>query len=100
MLIANKLLKQIADEISAALPPLREGYYVKPSDDNTGNILIGNNDLAFVITRLDIEGNLHIEKATKSFPVLLSAIAQHHAVIAAETDLKVATDIVETYARS
>lgn len=95
-----KPLEQAAEEIRAALPPLMEGYYVTPTDDGSDCILIGNDELAFAVTRRQIDDNIHITMATKTFPKLLQAISQHHATIAAETDLKMAADIVQTYARS
>lgn len=95
-----KTLEQAAEEIRSALPPLMAGYYVKPSEDGLSDmVLIGNADLAFAVTRAQIDDNIHIMMATKTFPILLQAIAQHHATISSETDLKMAADIVETYAR-
>lgn len=95
-----KTLDEAAAEIRAILPTLKPGFYVKPSDGIDDCILVGNSDLAFAVTRNEIDDNLHIERAKKTFPFLLSSLAQHYAVLACETDANTARSIVDAYGNS
>ena len=47
-----KTIQQVADEIRAALPPLPVGFYVKPAEGD--NIIVGNDELAFTVTRRQV----------------------------------------------
>jgi hypothetical protein len=67
-----KTIQQVADEVRAALPPLPEGFYVRPADGD--NIIVGNDDLAFALTRRQIDDNIHMTPATSTFPLLLEAL--------------------------
>ena len=64
----------IADEVRNALE-LPAGYYVKV--DDADNILVGNSDLAFAITRKQIDDALAVETACAAFPGLLAAVAEY-----------------------
>ena len=68
-----KTIQQVADEIRAALPPLPVGFYVKPAEGD--NIIVGNDELAFTVTRRQVDDNMHLTAATATFPRLLEALA-------------------------
>ena len=67
-----KTIEQVAEEIKAALPPLPPGLYVKPAEGD--NIIVGNDDLAFAITRRQIDDNIHLVAARETFPRLMEAV--------------------------
>jgi hypothetical protein len=69
-----KTIRMIADEVRNALE-LPAGYYVKV--DDADNILVGNDDLAFAITRKQIDDGLAVTTACAAFPGLLAAVAKY-----------------------
>lgn len=80
------LLDRAVEDIKAALPPLPDGFFVRREGDQ--GVLVGNAELAFALTPKDIADNNHVYRATKSYPALLMALAQHHALMAASYDRK------------
>lgn len=94
-----KSLENAAAEIRSALDPLPDGYYVKPEPEADA-ILVGTEELAFAISRLAIEDGVHIRHAKESFPALRAAVAQHHATIAADSDVAMLQSVARAHARA
>ena len=67
-----KTIEDVRDETAAALD-VPDGFYVRVDGDGA-YILVGNRDLAFAITRKEIEDGLAVDRAKAAFPHLLKAV--------------------------
>ena len=70
-----------ADEIREYLSPLPDTFFVTP-DSETGSILIGNDALAFAITKSTIDDGNALHAAKETFPQLLDAMAAKYSELA------------------
>jgi hypothetical protein len=83
----TSIIERAAAEIEKELQPLPDGFCVK-ADTATNTVVVGSNEMSFRITRENIDESLHLEIAKTTFPHLLSAIAEGHAIIAASLSLE------------
>lgn len=64
-------IQAIAKEISDTLP----GGITATIDDDAANIIIGNDKLGFVVTRQQIDDDMHIQYVTEMLPRLMTVLA-------------------------
>lgn len=68
-------IQQICDEIVGEIGPLPTGFYVRPEYSALADgILIGNDDLAFFVSRRMIDDNLHLTCVKATWPKLLELV--------------------------
>lgn len=78
MAISQGALQKALLEVEAALSPLPEGYWVKPSEDGNA-IIVGCNrpapdGLGFAITGVTICDGLHVQAAVENFTGLMQMV--------------------------
>lgn len=81
-----KSILEVADEVYQLIAPLPVGFSISLTEND--GIMIGTDELAFVLTKLNISDHLgRLDKiVVPSFRSLKSAIAQHYAMRAADLD--------------